>query len=289
MNTLNYVQKLGFIAWSLLVVTHASSNDTAKIHFDKGNDFQDKKEYVLAIENYSTAIKIDPTWACPHNNIGSCFKKLDRLEEAEAAFTTSIDLVCIHVDKAYANRAEIYLELGKFKKAVEDSDISIALMKKEYPRRYTTRGKAYYNMREFKKAFEDFSQALDTDPDYLPALVMRAKTNFKTYNSKHMFTDILALHVIIETHKQAWFYLHLTIIWIFLPIVIISRWKLPDFYKNLSKSLYSQLVYYRICSPGFADKCIQIENGKAAFLTLICVWLLSASCTFIIFLLPLFI
>jgi hypothetical protein len=65
--------------------------------------------------------------------------------------------------RAYNNRAEAYMKIGNYQKAIADLNEAIRLNPKE-PVGYYNRGIAYGNLERYHKALEDFTQAITLSP-----------------------------------------------------------------------------------------------------------------------------
>ena len=100
----------------------------AKYYLDKGLDNLDKKEYGLAIKNYTLAIEKDP----------------------ENYF-------------AYHNRNVAYQYLGEFDLAIKDLT-SLIKINPEDTIAYHERAMLYYQKQEYKLAVIDFNSAIKINP-----------------------------------------------------------------------------------------------------------------------------
>lgn len=83
-----------------------------------GNNHFKKADYHLAIEAYEKGIKEKPTQEL-YCNIGLCYLKLEKYEEAEKFFTKALKMNSNYV-KAKFNRGICLFKLGKYKEALND-------------------------------------------------------------------------------------------------------------------------------------------------------------------------
>lgn len=98
------------------------SNWTAEDYLKSGNTiYRDEKEIVFqrAVDQYSSAIKINPKYVEAYIARGKSYSKTDRPELAVADFTKAIELKPNHIE-AYRLRAEVYC--GQDKKAEAAAD-----------------------------------------------------------------------------------------------------------------------------------------------------------------------
>src|SRR5688572_825049 len=77
---------------------------------DVGNVLFSNKKYAEALEQYSTALLIDPTLKASHLNSGLCCRKLHDLNEAMKHFTLALRLDPRY-EKAYQNLGRCYLDV----------------------------------------------------------------------------------------------------------------------------------------------------------------------------------
>jgi tetratricopeptide (TPR) repeat protein len=81
-----------------------------------------QQDYPAAIEKLSAAIKIDPTFSAPYNQLGYAYRFLDKYAEAKQTFEKYIQLIPDDPNP-YDSYAELLMKMGKF-------DDSIASYKK---------------------------------------------------------------------------------------------------------------------------------------------------------------
>lgn len=64
----------------------------ARLHTDLGSGYYAQGQIAVALEEFSTAAKIDPTYAQAHNGLGLVFAALREDEKAESSFKRAIQL-----------------------------------------------------------------------------------------------------------------------------------------------------------------------------------------------------
>ena len=87
----------------LLALPLLGFGQTAEEYFNKAEDYVENEQYQLAIDNYTSAIKINPDYAKAYNNRGSAYANLENYKAAIADYTSAIR---INPDfaSAYKNR-----------------------------------------------------------------------------------------------------------------------------------------------------------------------------------------
>ncbi|MBN2003514.1 MAG: tetratricopeptide repeat protein [Anaerolineae bacterium] len=81
----------------------------------------------------------------------------------------------------YSNRANVYLSMGEYEKAVRDYDRAVALDPK-FALAYYNRGLAHMQLGDFEKALEDYTQTIELNPAYAPAYKNRGLCHARKQN-----------------------------------------------------------------------------------------------------------
>lgn len=113
----------------------------------------------LKIEYYSKAIEVDPKYTNAYNNRGAAYVDLGEYRKAIDDFTKTIKLDPKHAS-AYDNRGIAYREWGQFQKALDCFNKAIEL----FPRNeefYYGRGVVYFELGQYQKARDDFRKTLE--------------------------------------------------------------------------------------------------------------------------------
>jgi tetratricopeptide (TPR) repeat protein len=77
-----------------------------------------QRDYQKAVEIYNKAIAINPEYSLPYNQIGYCYRFLEKYKEAEDAFKKYIKLVP-DSPNPYDSYAELLLRMGEFEVSIE--------------------------------------------------------------------------------------------------------------------------------------------------------------------------
>jgi len=126
-----------------------------------------------AIDAYSKAIGLDPTYPLAYNNRGILYKDLGKRKKALDDYNRAIELDPNYAH-AYYNRGILYSDMGVSKKALADYDKAIEL-DPDYVYAYNNRGVLYEDLEELEKALEDYTRAIQLDPKHKRAYQNRAK------------------------------------------------------------------------------------------------------------------
>lgn len=135
---------------------------SALIHNNLGSVYERKGEVDRAIESYGEAIRLDPKAAQAFYNRAHAFIAKQDYRAAISDYDQAIDLQRDFAD-AYSNRGGMYLLLGDTDKAIGDFDEAIRL-KGTDPIFWSNRASAYMTMGRYKDALADFDRAQTIDP-----------------------------------------------------------------------------------------------------------------------------
>ena len=135
----------------------------ASSYYDKGNDYIDEEKYQLAIDEFTTAILLNPNYTNAYNNRGFAYDGLGQHQRAIENYDKAIQLDPDYAD-TYYNRGAAYDELGQDQRAIQDYDKAIQL-EPNNDRAYHNRGMAYHKLSQYQRALEDYDKAIQLDPD----------------------------------------------------------------------------------------------------------------------------
>ena len=134
---------------------------SAKEYFNMGYAANEQSNYEKAIEYFSKALEIDPTY---------------RL--------------------AYENRAWAKKYLARYQEAIEDYNKALELGISKWT--YNQRGDAYFKLKKFQEAIDDFDKAIGIDSTYANAIMGR-KQALKFLQEKSNATDKTPPKVVITS------------------------------------------------------------------------------------------
>jgi tetratricopeptide (TPR) repeat protein len=125
-----------------------------------------------AIDDYTTAIELNPRLVLAYNNRGNLRQHFGDVDGALSDFSTVLE-INPHSPIAYNNRAIIYTQTGQFLAAIADYNKAIELQP-DFVSVYNNQGNAYCQMGEYANAIIRYSQAIELDPGFAVAYSNRA-------------------------------------------------------------------------------------------------------------------
>jgi tetratricopeptide (TPR) repeat protein len=122
----------------------------------------ERKEYDLAIADYTAAIRLAPTEETGYRGRGNAYLEKGDYDVAIANFNMILDLrpappPAGSLHQAYADRADAYARKRDYANALADFDKAIELEPR--PAFYLARGRVHAEKRDYDKALADFDQA----------------------------------------------------------------------------------------------------------------------------------
>ena len=149
--------------------------DNADAHNNLGQRYQQRGDYMKAIEEYRKALAMRPDFYSVWNNIAVCYGKLRRYDEAEHALHKTIE---IKPDDFYAmnNLAVLYMETHRLDAALETARRCVAT-EPGYANGRVTLGTIHATMGDLDRAEQEVRAALDLDPDNRAAQVNLGKVD----------------------------------------------------------------------------------------------------------------
>ena len=118
-------------------------NQNAEDYYNKAYDYAENEQYQLAIDNYTSAIKIDPDYALAYFNRGNAYDELENYTAAIADYTSALRINPDDAD-AYNNRGNVYANLENYTAAIADYNSAIRI-DPEKDEAYRNRGIAKEN------------------------------------------------------------------------------------------------------------------------------------------------
>lgn len=145
----------------------------AQVRSNMGTGYFEIGQYRSAIEQYSAAIDIDPTFRAAFFNRARAYEKERRLTEAAADYQALLDLDPNDAD-AYIGRGAMLLSFGDPARAVRDLTTAIGLQPSWIAPLFN-RGVAFLQLGDFPAAEQDFTNVISRNAQDSGAYLNRGR------------------------------------------------------------------------------------------------------------------
>jgi tetratricopeptide (TPR) repeat protein len=149
-------------------------------YYNRGQAFMNLGEFDKAIEDYSTAAKLNSSYYQAFYNRGVAFEKIGQPNRAIADYERTISLNPSSY-QAYNNCGILYGNSGAYQKAIEFFNQAIAI-NSAYPSSYFNRGFTLSLVGQFDKALADYNTTIELDQRFALAYLYRGKLHLQTHN-----------------------------------------------------------------------------------------------------------
>jgi len=134
----------------------------AEAAFKSGKNYHEKKEYDMAIKEYSKAIRLDPNFVMAYVNRGRIYSRKNEFDLAIRDYTKAIKLNPTEA-LTYLERGKIYTGKREYDLAIKDYNETIRL-EQTNTRAYHLRGHTYRRKKEYDLAITDYTEAISLEP-----------------------------------------------------------------------------------------------------------------------------
>jgi tetratricopeptide (TPR) repeat protein len=146
--------------------------------YNRGNSFQQKRDYDRAIQDYDQAIRLNPKDAAAFLSRGIAYSEKKEYDRAIEDYDLAIRLNPSHA-RAFYNRARAYSDKKDDERALQDYNKAIGL-DPTYSSSFNNRGILYQAKKDYDRAIHDYDEAIRLDPKnasafYNRGLAYRAK------------------------------------------------------------------------------------------------------------------
>ena len=148
------------------------ASNEALAAFEKGVRHLAQTQLEEALEQFHSAIQLDPGFAAAYNNRGLVFRRLNETEKAIDDYTEAIRLDP-EFAAAYNNRGLAYEILEEFQRAFQDFADAIRVYP-QYAEAFYNRGNRHARIGRYARSVEDYSEAIHLNPGYADAFYNRA-------------------------------------------------------------------------------------------------------------------
>jgi len=175
----------------------------AMSHYNKGEEYREAENWVMAIGEYTTAIETNPNYQSAYLDRAISYYFLGQYQNAIADYTRAIQLDPNN-DAAYNNRGAAYAELDQYQRAIEDYDKVIQL-DGGFPVVYFNRGRNYEDLGQYQRAIQDYTKAIQIDPNYDFAYLNRGNTYYRLSQYQNAINDYTKAIQINPNYAQAYY------------------------------------------------------------------------------------
>lgn len=138
--------------------------DNTRAWANLGLAYQDKGEYLKALQKYEKVLEIDPEYMEVYNNIGNIYLALEKYEKAEKAYRKARGSKS-GLTEAYYNLGILYRGQKKYDMAIQNFRNAIKFNPYCMPA-YHALGATFLMLKEYEKAQKMFKSAIAVDSNY---------------------------------------------------------------------------------------------------------------------------
>jgi serine/threonine protein kinase len=167
---------------------NANTNaQAAQAYLTRAYDCGEKKDNDCAIENYTTAISLDPQNSISYNNRGTAYYEKGNYDQAIKDYSKAIELNPLYFT-SYNNRGTAYYKKGNYDAAIIDCNKAIEL-NPQYASAYYNRGSDYKGKLNNDQAIKDYSKAIELNPLDASAYNIRGSVYYEIGAYDRAITD----------------------------------------------------------------------------------------------------
>ena len=171
-------------------------------YYCRGTIYSIKGEYDRAIEDYTSAIQQDPERSEAYVQRAAAYVDKNEIDLAFQDYSTAIKLMPDD-PMIYVHQGVAYGRKGDIDKAIEDFTKAIAL-EPEFVEAYYTRGAAYIDKNEFDLAIDDCTQAIELEPTDARAYCCRGRAYQEKGNSDKAIGDLTQAIELDQEYAEAY-------------------------------------------------------------------------------------
>ncbi len=171
-------------------------------YFNKGNVERIKGDFENALNDYNMAIKIMPDNEEFYFCRGIVYYSLQNIQEAYSDFSEAIK-IDPRYEKAYFNRAIIKSEKNDYSGALDDYNKAINY-NPSYKEAYNYRGIIFFSLGKLQESYNDFSKAIELDPEYAEAYYNRGKLLSLNESMKAALVDLDQAIILDSKYLEAY-------------------------------------------------------------------------------------
>lgn len=143
--------------------------DKGELYNNRGVAYSYLENFERACKDYRKAIELEPNYYLAHYSISTCYVREGDLQAALKEIDLAISLSSPYIDEryflSYARRAQIYVDLHDYPKAILDFTEAINLASDrgelyQYAELYASRGRLYETIGDSQSAISDYRQVV---------------------------------------------------------------------------------------------------------------------------------
>ena len=162
-------------------------SQNAEYYAFRGGIYSVLEEYKQGIDDLTQAIQLDPKEAIYYDFRGLAYLQLKDYKQAIADYTQAIQLDPKNATY-YGGRGFAYFQLKDYKQAIDDYTQAIKIDPKKAIY-YSARGDAYFQLKDYKQAIDDYTQAIKLKPDFTEAYYVRGIAHYFLKDYKQAIND----------------------------------------------------------------------------------------------------
>lgn len=146
----------------------------AVAHFNRGNHWYENMQLDKALEDFTTAIEINPEYSSAYMNRSLIYLERHEKQKALRDYNSYMDLlyppdersggINLSLSKSFNHRGSIYFRMGQYDNALVDFNAAIERDPFSHDN-YLQRAFTYMALREYDKAISDFNLCHQSDPE----------------------------------------------------------------------------------------------------------------------------
>jgi tetratricopeptide (TPR) repeat protein len=168
------------------------STTTATELFERGKGYFKDKKYNKALDDFSEAVRLEPSNADYHAWLARTYLNSDKYAECLASVNQALQLNP-HCQLAYRVRAGVYRKNKDYQKAIQGYSQAIQIDPQD-ALSFRGRGQAYMALKDYEKAIQDFSQAIQLDPQEAGSFYWRGQTYYALKDYENALADEAEYH-----------------------------------------------------------------------------------------------
>jgi serine/threonine protein kinase/Tfp pilus assembly protein PilF len=145
---------------------------SAEESFNRGRDAMKNQDYSGALQAFSKAADLRPSWAQAYSSRGNAYQALQQYDAAIRDYSHAILLNPARMN-FYLSRGVCYIKLQQDDAALADFAQALAL-EADTPAALSSRAGIYMRRKDYAKALADLNEVIRLQPDNIPAYRQRA-------------------------------------------------------------------------------------------------------------------